>query len=186
MQAMATRISTETLSWIKKHPYRLLLVILALALLLRILALLGLKSGIYYDYLLWDERLYHLWATHIASGTFKSTSSFEFPPFPAYLFAIIYKMFEPNASYIRILNLALGVLTCCFMFLVGKEMSDQRAGLLSALIAALYQPFIFYSIVPLKTSLAVLLFAACSHLFLISLMRAITINDGELIEVVDG
>jgi 4-amino-4-deoxy-L-arabinose transferase-like glycosyltransferase len=168
---MATRISTETLSWIKKHPYRLLLAILALALLLRILALLGLKGGIYYDYLLWDERLYHLWATHIASGTFKSTSSFEFPPFPAYLFAIIYKIFEPNASYIRILNLALGVLTCYFMFLVGKEMSDQRAGLLSALIAALYQPFIFYSIVPLKTSLAVFLFAACSYLFLISLRK---------------
>jgi len=148
-----------------------LLAILALALLLRILALLGLKGGIYYDYLLWDERLYHLWATHIASGTFKSTSSFEFPPFPAYLFAIIYKMFEPNPSYIRILNLALGVLTCYFMFLVGKEMSDQRAGLLSALIAALYQPFIFYSIVPLKTSLAVFLFAACSYLFLISLRK---------------
>jgi tetratricopeptide (TPR) repeat protein len=63
------------------------------------------------------------------------------------------------------------VLTCYFMFLVGKGMSDQRAGLLSALIAALYQPFIFYSIVPLKTSLAVFLFATCSYLFLISLRK---------------
>ena len=133
--------------------------ILLLALIIRVLALLSLRNSIYFDYLLWDERVYHTWAVQIAKGTFQSSSVFEMAPFPAYLMAFVYKILSPDILYIRLLNIILGVLTCYLVYLTGKELVNQKTGILACLVACLYKPFIFYSIVPLKTSLSVVLFA---------------------------
>ena len=171
MEAFSAKRTRDILWWVEKHSLVALLGILGLALVLRWIALLDLKDSIYYDYLLWDERLYHTWAMKIAADTLGPATPYEFPPLPAYVFALIYKLFGAHASNIRILNVGLGVLSCYAIFLIGKEMSDRKVGLLSALMAALYQPFIFYNIVPLKTSLAVFLFAVCAYLFLVILRR---------------
>jgi tetratricopeptide (TPR) repeat protein len=56
------------------------------------------------------------------------------------------------------------VLTCWLVYLIGKELANRLVGLISCLVAALYGPFIFYSIVPLKTSLSVFLFALTCYL----------------------
>ena len=147
-----------------KQTYLLLSAILLLALILRIVALLSLKESIYFDYLLWDERLYHNWAMKIAKGTFHSSSVYEMAPLPAYLMAFIYRIFSPDILYIRILHIIFGVLTCFLIYLIGKEMADRTVGLIACLIACLYKPFIFYSIVPLKTALSVFLFALMCYL----------------------
>ena len=140
--------------------------ILLIALAIRLLALLSLKESIYYNYLLWDERLYHEWAMKIAGGTWKSSSIYEFPPFPAYVMALLYKILGPHILYLRVLNIILGVFTCFLVFLTGKQIGDGKSGLLSVAVAAFYGPFILYSVVPLKTALAVFLFALCVYLFL--------------------
>jgi 4-amino-4-deoxy-L-arabinose transferase-like glycosyltransferase len=137
----------------------ILLLILALALVLRIIALLDLKRSIYFDFLLWDERIYHTLATRIAEGSFKSSSVYEFSPLPAYVMALVYKMFSPDIFYIRIINIFLGTLTCYLLYHIGKGLGNKSTGILACLTACLYEPFIFYSIVPLKTSLALFLFA---------------------------
>jgi len=147
-------------SLINRYPNQLLSAILFFALILRVMALLSLKESIYFDFLLWDERLYHAWATELAKGTFQSSSVYEMAPLPAYFMALIYRLFSPDIIYIRIANIILGVFTCHLVYLIGKELANKTAGLLACLIAALYKPFIFYSIVPLKTSLSVFLFAA--------------------------
>lgn len=148
-----------------RHSYPILGCVLIIALVLRILALLSLKDSIYFDFLLWDERVYHVWAMKIARGIHQSTSVYEFSPLPAYLMALIYKIFSPDISYIRVLNIILGVLTCYLIYLIAKELANRTIGLAACLIAALYKPFIFYSIVPLKTSLSVFLFAMTIYFF---------------------
>ena len=153
-------------SLLDRYHRQILWAILCLALLLRVLALLSLKESIYFDFLLWDERVYHAWAEKIANGTFESSSVYEMAPLPAYLMALIYKVFSPDPLYIRIANIAFGVLTCYLIYLIGKEMADASVGLFACLVACLYEPFIFYSIVPLKTSLSVLLFSATIYLFM--------------------
>ncbi|MFH1784673.1 MAG: glycosyltransferase family 39 protein, partial [bacterium] len=110
-------------------------------------------------------RVYHTWATKIANGTFESSSVYEMAPLPAYLMALIYRLFSPDVVYIRIANIIFGVLTCYLVYLIGKEMANRKIGLLACLVAALYKPFIFYSIVPLKTSLSVFLFASFVYFF---------------------
>ena len=164
-------VLTEPESWAgftnptAKQTYLLLSAILLLALILRIIALLSLKETIYFDYLLWDERLYHNWAKSIANGTHKSLSVY------AVVTALIYKIFTPEILYVRILNIILGILTCYLVYLIGKEMADRETGLIACLVACLYKPFIFYSIVPLKTSLSVFLFAITIYLFLVILKK---------------
>jgi 4-amino-4-deoxy-L-arabinose transferase-like glycosyltransferase len=156
-------------SFVDSHPRQLLLSILFIVLILRVMALLSLKGTLYFDYLLYDERLYHAWASRLADGTFDSSSVYEMAPLPAYFMALIYKLFSPNIIYIRIANIIFGVLTCWLIYLIAKELSNHKIGLVACLVAALYKPFIFYSIVPLNTAMSVFLFALACY-FLISFM----------------
>ena len=134
--------------------------VLLLALILRAAALLNLENSIYTGFLLWDERVYHSLALKIMDGT-----RGLFTVFGSFM-ALIYKLFAPDILYIRILNIILGVLTCYLVYLIGKEMINRTTGLWACLIAGLYKPFIFYSIVPLKTALSVFLFAATIYFFI--------------------
>ncbi|MGA7876582.1 MAG: glycosyltransferase family 39 protein, partial [Desulfoferrobacter sp.] len=108
----------------------------------------------------------HTWAKQIASGNYQPQAAYEFSPLPAYIMALVYKIFSPEVNYIRLLNTFYGTLTCLFIGLSGRQLGGNRVGLAAGLIAALYEPFILYSIVPLKTALSVLLFAAFVYLFL--------------------
>jgi len=131
--------------------------ILFAALTVRVIALYQLKQTPYYDFLLWDERIYHEWAKQIADGSYKPLAAYEFSPLPAYVMALIYWLFSPDVHYIRILNICFGLITCLFIALIGKQIGGRCIGLVAGLIAATYAPFILYSIVPLKTALSVML-----------------------------
>jgi 4-amino-4-deoxy-L-arabinose transferase-like glycosyltransferase len=145
--------------------------LLLLAFVLRILALLDLKSTVYFDFLLWDERVYHIWATQIASGVYTPSAVYEFAPTPAYLIAFIYKVFSLDITYIRIFNVLIGVAVCFFGYMIGKELADRSTGILACLIAAVYEPFIFYSIVPLSAILGVFAFALVVYIFLLTVRQ---------------
>lgn len=162
---------TRLRSFVDAYHRQLLWGILGSALVLRILAFFSLRGSVYFDFLLWDERLYHTWAERIASGTFDSESVYEMAPLPAYFMALVYKVFSPDPVYIRLTNIVFGVLTCLLIYLIGKEMGGNVVGLVSSLVASLYGPFIFYSIVPLKTALSVLLFASLVYLLISVLNR---------------
>lgn len=140
--------------------------ILLLALGLRIAALLSLKGSVYFDFLLWDERVYHDWAARIAQGTYESGNVYQFSPLPAYVMALVYKLLSPDILYIRLLNILWGVLTCLLVYFIAAELGNRLTGLVACLAAACYTPFIFYSIVPLKTSLSVFMFALAVYLLL--------------------
>ncbi|MFH1349980.1 MAG: glycosyltransferase family 39 protein [Pseudomonadota bacterium] len=154
-----------------RYFYPILSSILFLSLFLRIWALLDLKTSVYFDFMLWDERVYHTWAAELATGTSKSLLHFRLAPLPAYVMALVYWIFSPDIYYIRILNIIFGVLTCFLVYHTGKEMANRTTGLIACLIAAIYKPFIFYSIVPLKTALSVFLFALTIYLFVAILNR---------------
>jgi len=156
-------------SSVARHECLLLSGILLLALIVRAVALLDLRRTIYFQALLPDEALYHDWAMRIAKGTYRAVSVYEFPPLPAYLFALLYRLFSPDPVVVRVLNVFLGVASCLLMFLVGKRMGGATVGLVACLVASLYEPFILYSVVPLKTSLEVFLFALSVYLLLVIL-----------------
>ena len=104
-----------------RYNYLLLLAILLLALLIRISALLDLSKSIYFDFLLWDEKIYHDWAVKIANGDLKSLSISGFAPLPAYIMAFVYKIFSQDILYVRFLNIV-------FFFPCISQMRTQKAG----------------------------------------------------------
>ncbi len=155
------------------HHYSrpLLAALLVLALGLRVAALTNLSGSIYVDFLLWDERIYHEIAVRIADGTYESKEVYGFAPLFAYLTAGIYRIFSPDTFYIRFLNILIGVLACWTVYGIGTRLGGKKIGLLACLAAALYKPLIFYSIVPLKDTLAVLLFALTALLLIDTLEK---------------
>jgi 4-amino-4-deoxy-L-arabinose transferase-like glycosyltransferase len=156
----------ESAPFFERYARPLLAAVLLLALGLRIAALANLSHSIYVDFLLWDERIYHEIALRIANGTYESKEVYEFAPLFAYLMAGVYRLFFPEILLIRLLNILFGVLVCWSVYGIGTRLGGARIGLLACLTAAFYQPLIFYSIVPLKDILAVLLFALTTLLLM--------------------
>ncbi len=138
--------------------WRLLLAgVLALAALVRLGILLGLRETVYWDFLLWDERTYDTWARALLRGEAHHLHSLS--ALPAYLVAGVYRLFGADPVHFRIVNLILGVALCAVLFAVGRRLGGIAVGLGSALAGALYQPFAFWSVTLQKEPLALLLFA---------------------------
>lgn len=135
------------------------------AFLVRVLAFISIKSSLYYDYMLFDERIYHNWAVGIMNGTWQSKEVYEFAPVPAYAMAFIYKCIAPDINLIRGFNVILGSFTCLFTGLIAYELRGKRIAAISLLVAAIYSPFVFYSVVPLKTSMSLFSFSLFIWLF---------------------
>ncbi len=155
------RISPERerfLRWLGAHPVVPLVAILLLAALVRTGALLDWLESVYRDFLVFDESVYHLWAVRVAQGGDATFPVTDFAALPAYFMLAAYRLFSPQPLVVRILNLLLGVATCGGIYLIGRRLADDRTGLLAAAVAALYKPFIFYSVTLLKEALGLLLF----------------------------
>lgn len=161
---------------LERHSALWLCLVLLLALILRIIALLNFSQSIYSDFLLWDERLYQAWAEGLAKGEPIPRAVSAFAPLPAYVMAFLYRVFSPDPLYVRLLNILLGVLTCLLLYLTGKEMAGKPTGLISALVGAVLKPFIFYSMVLLKASMAVFLFTLTLYLLLLAMKRPSTLK----------
>ncbi len=148
--------------------------ILLLALGVRLTALIELSVTPYFDFLLWDERIYHEWARKIAVGAYTSDQVYEFAPLYAYVLGFLYRLFSPEPIYARALNLGIGLAICWLVYHIGTTLANRRAGLWACLVAAIYKPLVLYSIVPLKTALATLCFAAAAWMLLRVLEDAAT------------
>jgi 4-amino-4-deoxy-L-arabinose transferase-like glycosyltransferase len=162
--------SVPLLSFVDGNVHFLLPAILFGALLVRILAFSNFSHSLYGDFLLWDERVYQSWAEHILDG--KPYVVHDFSPLPAYVMAAVYRLFSIDPDYVRMVNIILGIFTCLFIYCIGRDLANRTIGLIACLIAALYKPFIFFSITILKESLGLFLFSATIYLF-ISLMKDI-------------
>lgn len=160
--------TASSLSFVDRNIAVLLPAVLLLALVVRILALLSYSGSIYGDYLLPDEQVYQAWARAILSA--QPFVVHDFSPLPAYIMAIVYRIFGIDPYHVRMVNLVLGVLTCFFVYRIGRDLAGNIAGLIASVMAALYKPFVFFSIAVLKESLGLFLFSAAISLF-VSLMK---------------
>jgi 4-amino-4-deoxy-L-arabinose transferase-like glycosyltransferase len=156
------------IAFVEVNVHVLLPAILFSALLVRVIALAGFSRSIYGDFLLWDERVYQSWASHILQG--KSFVVHDFSPLPAYVMAAVYGLFTGDPVSVRSLNILFGVVTCLFIYLIARDLANRTTGLLACLMAALYKPFIFLNVTLLKESLGLFLFSATIYFF-VSLMK---------------
>ena len=69
-------------------------------------------------------------------------SSFR-PPLYIMFMAFIYSIFGQNFMLIKIIQSAIGALTCLAIYQIGKDIISEKAGVISAAIAAIYVSFIY-------------------------------------------
>lgn len=142
----------------------------ALALALRFQTLDAVSETVYANFLLPDERYYHDWAVDLLNNN-SPVKVFEYAPLPAYLMALVYKVVSIDINHIRIANILLNTLGCMTIYAITRLLTSRSWALVALAMAACTRELVFYSVVPLKTSLAFFLFALLAYLTLLSLHR---------------
>jgi len=88
------------------------------------------------------------------------------PPGFYYFLAGVYLAFGHSYLAVRIVQAFLGVLTCLFVYLLGRDLFGRYAGLFASAFAALYPPLVFYCAVLLTETLSTCLLAGATWLLL--------------------
>ncbi|MBI3447629.1 MAG: glycosyltransferase family 39 protein [Acidobacteria bacterium] len=121
-----------------------LLLVAAIAVVVRALYLLEYRNSPFFDFLHLDPRYYHDWALAIASGDWLGKEVFEQSPLYSYLLAVYFIVFGQKLFLLRVLQFGVGAVTAVLISLLGRRLFGRAAGLAAGIGAALYGPFIFY------------------------------------------
>ena len=112
-----------------------------------------------------DEAFYNNWALSIAGGEWLGKGLFNGLPLYPYLLGIIFKIFKHDLFIVRLVEIIIGSLGCVLLYLIVKEIFNKRVGVIAAIIAAFYAPFIFYSGILVPTVFTVFFYLASLLIF---------------------
>jgi len=136
---------------------RLFLAVTAAAFLIRLVYLLEIRNFALFDHLISDGRRYDEWAGEIAGGDWLGSEVFYQAPLYPYFLGAIQVVFGRDLFWIRIVQIALGAVSCGLLSLAGWRFFSRSVGLVCGLGLALYAPGIFSDGIFQKTVLDQLL-----------------------------
>lgn len=151
----------------KKH---LLALVLILAAVLRLLYLADIWSTPIANVPIIDSEYYHEQAKSSASGQGGVEGVFFMSPLYPWVLGFLYRLFGSDVHVGLIFQSLAGVLIVYLIYLLGKRWFREEVGLLSALLAACYRPFVYYE-GALLTATLILMLDAFVLLLLISPRR---------------
>jgi len=156
-KAAAKPSSTDTAREASQVRVKWVIVIFATALSLRVLYLIQIQSIPLFYNLPGDGRTYDEWAQRIAAGDWLGSGVFYQAPLYPYFLGIWQAILGHNLWAIRMIQAALGALSCALIFLVGERLFSRSAGVASGLVLAFYAPAIFFDVLIEKSVLDVFL-----------------------------
>jgi len=121
-----------------------ILAILVLALALRIIYLLQIKSSPHFFSPTMDPLYHDVWAQNIASGNWIGGKVFFRAPFYAYFLGIVYKIFGHNYIIPRLIQHLIGSFSCVLVYFLAKKLFNFRVAVVSGLIAASYGMLLYF------------------------------------------
>ena len=151
------------------RPRSILLAILVIALALRLAHWWAVRDEPFFAQLAMDSQEYDRWAREIAGGAWLGSQVFFQAPLYPYLLAFVYAVAGRSLDAVYLLQIAAAVAGIWALYRAGREMADERVGLVAAGLAAVYGPFLFYDVHLLKESLAVTV--ACFLLWALAAAR---------------
>jgi len=143
-------------------PYRLVpLGLFALAFAVRAAYLFQTQASPLFDSPIMDAAYHDQWARELAAGKWLGDEAFFRAPLYPYFLGSLYRLFGPDYLVARVIQFALGSLSCMLVYYLGRRCIGPTAGVLAGVIAALYGPLIYFDgelLLPvLETFLATLL-----------------------------
>ena len=118
--------------------------IAAIAFAVRYLYLLQARAVPLFNALLMDGQSYGEWSDRIVAGDWLGDRIFYQAPLYPYFLALVKLAFGRDLWTIRLVQIALGALSCGVLFLAGKEFFSRRVGIVAGVMLALYPPAIFF------------------------------------------
>jgi len=143
-------------SFIKNNTVVFFLIFLT-AFSIRLIYLEQIKSNPFFVPRSMDPLFYHNWAVSIACGMTEK-AAFKGLPFYAYFLGLIYKIFGINVYIARLVQILIASLGCGLIFVLGSKIFARKIGLLAAMTAVFYKPFIFYDAMIIGTSVTVFMY----------------------------
>ena len=128
-----------------------------LALAVRIAYLAELQGSPLLSGLMGDSRQYGAWARQIADGEWVGTRIFYQAPLYPYSLAVVFKLLGHDLELVRFVQAVLGAVSCALLGLAGRRFFSDRAGVVAALLLAVYPPAFFFDGLIQKSSLDILL-----------------------------
>jgi len=147
-----TRGKALARSWHTRFEIQLLVIGL-LAVALRLIALAEMSGTPLFALLLGDAKEYDSWSQRIVTGNWIGTGIFYQTPLYPYLMAVVFGIFGHHVFIIRLLQCVCGAGACVLLGLAGCYFFSARAGLMAALLMAVYPPAIFFDLLIQKASL---------------------------------
>jgi tetratricopeptide (TPR) repeat protein len=127
--------------------------ILGCAFLGRLIYLFQIEAIPLFHYPAGDGRTYDEWAQRIAGGDWLGTGVFYQAPLYPYFLGVLRTVIGHDLWIIRLVQIALGSLSCALIFLVGRKLISRQAGIAAGLILACYAPAIFFDALLEKSAL---------------------------------
>jgi Tfp pilus assembly protein PilF/4-amino-4-deoxy-L-arabinose transferase-like glycosyltransferase len=119
-------------------------VIFGCAFLVRLFYLLEIDAIPLFYHLAGDGRTYDEWGQRIATGDWLGKGVFYQAPLYSYFLGVLQLILGHNLWLVRLVQIALGAVSCALIFRVGRELFSWPAGIAAGLILAWYAPGIFF------------------------------------------
>ena len=119
-------------------------VIFSCAFLVRLLYLVEIDSIPLFYNLAGDGRTYDEWGQRIAAGDWIGKDVFYQAPLYPYFLGVLQIILGHHLWLIRLIQIALGALSCTLIFRVGRDLFSRQAGIAAGLILSCYAPGIFF------------------------------------------
>jgi tetratricopeptide (TPR) repeat protein len=119
-------------------------VIFGSAFLVRLFYLLEIDSIPLFHHLAGDGRTYDEWGQRIAAGDWLGEGVFYQAPLYPYFVGFLQAVFGHSLWLIRLIQIALGAISCALIFETGRNLFSRQAGIAAGLILSFYAPGIFF------------------------------------------
>ncbi len=142
----------------KRFAIALLITIIAIGLLFKIAYLYSYHlSNPYYEALQLDSAIYVGWAERIIKEGWLGKEVFYQAPLYPYLLSLFFQVFGHEYLPVYIIQLIMGMALLFLIYLTGKEIFNERSGLIATAFCLAYAPFTFYETKLLTTVTEMLL-----------------------------
>lgn len=146
----------ETKGWDSARN-RLIWIVLAAALIVRVVYLLQYHGSPLWDQLTVDNWYHFNWANSIADGNIVGGTTYFRAPFYIYCLGLLFALLGSSLWVARLFGLVVGLASVFMTFKLGERLIDRRTGFVAALLHALYPLAIYYEGELLLDSLFMLL-----------------------------
>lgn len=118
--------------------------VFAVALLVRILYLLGYTSNPFFSDPQMDALFHDRWAAGIAGGDWLGNEVFFRAPLYPYFLGIVYALTDHSHLAARLVQFAIGAGSCVLVYRIGRRLFGAVVGIVAGIMAALLGPSVYY------------------------------------------